>query len=544
MAVSSKNIPVLSQSSRAKYDVVIVGAGFAGMYMLHLAKKQGFSAVVLEAASGVGGTWYWNRYPGARCDVESMQYSYSFSEELQQAWSWTEKYASQPEILEYANYVAEKFDLLTDIQLNRRVKRMSFRSDLKDWSVETDNGDIYESQYCVMATGCLSAAQVPDIPGLAEFDGLVLHTGKWPHEAIDFHGKRVGVIGTGSSGIQVIPELARQAKELVVFQRTPNFSIPARNALMSDEYSQSWKSDYSNRRAQARTKPAGILADFGSKSALDVSSHERECEFERRWASGGTNFMAAFPDLQKDLDANETAASFVRMKIKEVVKDPLLAEQLTPDDHPIGSKRICADNGYFETFNRDNVRLVNLRSRSLERILPVGVKTDDETIELDALVLATGFDALTGALSKIEIIGREGQTLQGTWKDGPKTLLGLMTAGFPNMFIVTGPGSPSVMTNVIVAIEDNVEWIANCMVRMRLADKVTIEATEEAERDWMGEVQEAAAGTLYSKAKSWYLGMNVPGKPPVFLPYVGGLPKYQRRCEVVASDGYPGFSIS
>ncbi|WP_352943132.1 NAD(P)/FAD-dependent oxidoreductase [Mesorhizobium sp. M0809] len=524
-------------------DVLIVGAGFAGMYMLHLARRLGLSAVVVETASGVGGTWFWNRYPGARCDVESMQYSYSFSEELQQEWHWSERYASQPEILAYANYVAMKFDLLRDVKFNTRVMRAAFQEEESRWLVSTDQGTQYRAKWCVMATGCLSAAQTPNILGLETFKGGIYHTGNWPHEGVALSGQNVGVIGTGSSGIQVIPELAKQANHLYVFQRTPNFSIPARNRPMDADYENSWKKNYAERRALARSMPAGILSQFGDKSALAVSAEERRQEYERRWAAGGTSFMAAYPDLLRNAEANDTAAEFVREKIRQAVQDPMVAEPLVPVDHPIGAKRICADTNYFETFNRENVTLVDIRANPIRDISPGGVTAGSDFYELDSLVLATGFDAITGALNKIEIVGRQGLALTEKWRDGPKTFLGLMSTGFPNLFIVTGPGSPSVLTNVIVAIEDNVKWIAECIAYLIDVDAEYIEATASAEETWMEQVRKTAEGTLYIQAKSWYLGVNVPGKPAVFMPYVGGLPTYQKICDDVANEGYRGFSI-
>lgn len=533
----------LDQGGQSEFDVVIVGAGFAGMYMLHLTRGLGLSAIVLEAAYGVGGTWFWNRYPGARCDVESMQYSYSFSEELQQEWHWSERYASQPEILEYANFVAKKFDLLRDIEFNKRVTGAAFDEYANRWLVSTDIGKRYRAKWCVMATGCLSTAQTPNIRGLDTFKGRIYHTGLWPHEEVNLAGQKVGVIGTGSSGIQVIPELAKRAEHLYVFQRTPNFSVPARNKPMDADYENSWKSNYAERRAQAREMPSGILYDFGDKPALSVSPEERLREYERRWTEGGTGFLAAYSDLLRNSEANETAADFVRSKIRSAVKSRSTTELLTPADHPIGTKRICADTKYFETFNRENVSLVDLRANPIREISARGVVAGSELYALDSLVLATGFDAMTGALSKMEIVGRAGLTLKEKWRDGPNTLLGLMSSGFPNLFIVTGPGSPSVLTNVIVAIEDNVKWIAECIGHMLAVDAESIEANAPAEEDWMDQVRRLAEGTLYTQARSWYLGANVPGKPAVFMPYIGGLPKYQEICDQVAADGYQGFDI-
>ncbi|MDX8529174.1 NAD(P)/FAD-dependent oxidoreductase [Mesorhizobium sp. MSK_1335] len=537
------NARLLDTPHGASFDVMIIGAGFAGMYMLHRVRLLGLSALVLEAGSGVGGTWYWNRYPGARCDVESMQYSFSFSDELQQEWRWTERYASQPEILAYANYVAKKFDLLPDIRFDTRVTDAIYRGEDCRWLISTDKGARYNAKWCVMATGCLSAAQTPKIPGLDTFEGRIFHTGNWPRELVSFAGHVVGVIGTGSSGIQVIPKIAEQAKHLYVFQRTPNFTVPARNRPIDLEYENSWKQNYRERRAKARSMPAGILCDIGEKSALAVSPDERSQEYEKRWTEGGTGFTAAFSDLLRNAEANATAADFVRAKIRTLVEDPTVAERLIPTDHPIGAKRICADTKYFETFNRENVTLVDLRANPISGLSPGGVTAGTDFFGLDSLVLATGFDAITGALNKINIVGRYGRKLAEKWQYGPNTLLGMMSSGFPNLFIITGPGSPSVLTNVVVAIEDNVEWISKCIAHLVETNADYIDATALAEETWMRQVREAAQGTLYPEAKSWYLGMNIPGKPAVFMPYVGGLPAYQRICEEVAAEGYKGFQI-
>ncbi|WP_348630786.1 NAD(P)/FAD-dependent oxidoreductase [Mesorhizobium sp. M4B.F.Ca.ET.211.01.1.1] len=526
-----------------KFDIIIVGAGFAGMYMLYKARELGLSALVLETAGGVGGTWFWNRYPGARCDVESMQYSYSFCEELQQEWQWSERYASQPEILKYANHVADKFYLRRDIRFNSRASSAIFHDGERVWQLSTDDGEHYYAKWCVMATGCLSAAQRPNIPGLGTFKGEIYHTGNWPQQPVDLSGRKIGVIGTGSSGIQVVPELAKLAKHLYVFQRTPNFSIPARNQPIDSAYEAEWKQSYAERRTAARNMPAGILSDIGTNSALAVSPEDRLAEYERRWAAGGTGFTAAYSDLLKNEDANGTAAEFVRKKIREVVTDPAVANLLAPVDHPIGSKRICADTDYFATFNRQNVTLVDLRANPLQEVSEHGLTAGSQFYELDIFVLATGFDAITGALSKIDIVGRQALTLKEKWQDGPNTYLGLMTSGFPNLFIVTGPGSPSVLTNVIVAIEDNVNWIAGCLAYLMTRDAQTIEAMASAEQGWIEHVGQAAEGTLYTKAKSWYLGVNVLGKPAVFMPYVGGVPAYQKICEEVEADSYRGFDI-
>ncbi len=524
-------------------DVVIVGAGFAGMYMLHRLRGLGMSARVFEAGSGVGGTWYWNRYPGARCDVESMQYSYSFSPELQQEWQWSELFASQPEILRYANHVADRFDLRRDIQFDTRVTQARFDRGTHRWEVRTDRGDVVSARHCVMATGCLSTARVPDFPGLDRFSGKTYHTGHWPHEGVDLTGKRVGVIGTGSSAIQAIPVIARQAGHVTVFQRTPNFSIPSRNGPMTDTYAESWKSDYPTHREKARRMRTGILNNPNDVSALALSDAERERIFEARWAAGGTNFMAAFNDLIFDAQANDTAANFVRDKIRAMVRDPATAELLAPKNHPIGTKRICVDTDYYTTYNRDNVTLVDARTTPVGALTERGLRAGDTEYEFDAIVFATGFDAMTGALTSIDI-EVDGVTLQQKWAGGPTTYLGLMTAGFPNMFMITGPGSPSVLSNMMVSIEQHVDWIADCVAYLRAHRLDCIEATQAAEDAWVAHGNEVAHTTLYPLANSWYMGVNIPGKPQVFMPYIGGVGAYRDTCDEVAAEGYRGFALS
>jgi cyclohexanone monooxygenase len=524
-------------------DVVIVGAGFAGMYMLHRLRGLGMSARVFEAGSGVGGTWYWNRYPGARCDVESMQYSYSFSPELQQEWQWSELFASQPEILRYANHVADRFDLRRDIQFNTRVTQAHFDRTAHRWEVRTDRGDVVSARHCVMATGCLSNARVPDFPGLDRFNGKTYHTGHWPHEGVDFTGKRVGVIGTGSSAIQAIPVIAQQAAHVTVFQRTPNFSIPSRNGPMTDTYAESWKSDYPTHREKARHMRTGILNNPNDVSALELSDAERQRIFEERWAAGGTNFMAAFNDLIFDAQANDTAANFVRDKIRAMVRDPAIAELLAPKNHPISTKRICVDTDYYTTYNRDNVTLVDARTTPVSELTEGGLRAGDTEYEFDAIVFATGFDAMTGALTSIDIAA-DGMTLRQKWEGGPTTYLGLMTAGFPNLFMITGPGSPSVLSNMMVSIEQHVDWIADCVAYLRAHRLDCIEATQAAEDAWVAHGNEVAHTTLYPLANSWYMGVNIPGKPQVFMPYIGGVGTYRDTCDEIAAEGYRGFTLS
>jgi len=527
------------------YDVVVVGAGFAGMYMLHRLRGLGLSVRVYEQGGDVGGTWYWNRYPGARCDVESMQYSYSFSEELQQEWNWSERYAPQPEILKYANHVADRFDLRSDIQLNTRVDRAAFDESANAWQVATSGSKTVTAKYVVLATGCLSNARTPAIKGLSSFQGKVYHTGHWPHEPIDFTGQRVGVIGTGSSAIQSVPMIAAQASRLTVFQRTPNFSIPARNAALTEEERAAFRTKYPEIRRFAREESRnGIYTEIPDRGALDDDDNERRAKYEARWSRGGLTFMGVYNNLALDKAANDTAADFVREKIAEIVRDPQTAKLMQPNNHPIGSKRICIDTDYFATFNRPNVSLVDIRSNPIEEILPSAVRSGGRDYEIDALVLATGFDAMTGSVAKIEISGRQGRTLNQKWAEGPKTYLGLMSAGFPNLFIITGPGSPSVLSNMIVSIEQHVEWIADCMGYMRDRGLDTMEANQQAENDWVAHVNEVANATLYPQANSWYMGANIPGKPQIFMPYIGGVGVYRQICNDVAAKGYEGFTMT
>jgi len=525
-------------------DAIVVGAGFAGLYALHRLRGLGFSVRVFEAGEGVGGTWYWNRYPGARCDVESMDYSYSFSDELQQDWRWTERYASQPEILNYINHVADRFDLRRDIQLSTRVTRAVFDETTNRWTVETARGERATARFCIMATGCLSDAQVPDIAGRETFAGRWYHTGRWPHEGVDFSGQRVAVIGTGSSAIQSIPIIAAQAAHLFVFQRTPNYSVPARNAPLDPEYERRVKADYADFRRQAKQSRVGFVVERSEESALAVSGDERRREYEKRWSRGGLGFSATYADLLTNEAANETAAEFFRDKIRAIVRDPAVAAALTPRDYPLGTKRLCVDTDYYATFNRANVTLVDLRKTPIAAITPGGVRTSEREYAVDSLVFATGFDAMTGALLKIDIRGRAGRTLSEAWAEGPRTYLGLAIAGFPNFFTITGPGSPSVLSNMIVSIEQHVDWIADCLAHLRARGHAVIEATAEAQEEWVAHVNEVGHLTLYPRAKSWYMGANVPGKPRIFMPYIGGVGVYREKCDAVAAAGYTGFRLS
>ena len=524
-------------------NAVIIGAGFAGLYMLHRLRTMGIPATVLEAGSGVGGTWFWNRYPGARCDVESMEYSYQFSDQLQQEWEWTERYAAQPEILRYANHVADRFDLRRDIQLNARVTSVTFDDVEARWVIATADGGRTSAAFCIMATGCLSAPNEPAIPGLAGFDGAHYHTGQWPHEGVDFTGQRVAVIGTGSSAVQSIPIIAAQAAHLFVFQRTANYAVPAHNAPLDPEAQHAVKADYAGLRQRAKQTMTGIAFDYSDASALAATPQELEREYEARWQRGGLSFLGAFKDLMLDADANRTAAEFVRAKIRQRVRDPAVAELLCPTN-TIGCKRLCIDIGYYETFNRPNVTLIDVGRSPIEAITRRGVKVNGQEIEVDAIVLATGFDAMTGALLRIDIRGSQGVRLADKWRDGPRGYLGVAIAGFPNLFTITGPGSPSVLTNMLPTIEHHVEFIADGLGYMRDRGLRRIEPQPEAEDAWVAHSNEVAGRTLRYTCGSWYLGANIPGKPRVFMPYIGGFPRYVQKCAEVAAAGYDGFALS
>jgi cyclohexanone monooxygenase len=530
-------------------DAVVIGAGFAGLYMLHRLREMGLSAIVFEKGTGVGGTWYWNRYPGAACDVESVLYSYSFSKELEQDWIWSERYARQPEILAYANHVTDRFDLRKDIRFSTRVLSAVFDEATDRWEITTDTGDRLSASYCVMATGCLSAPKALDIPGLENFAGKQYHTAYWPHEGVDFTGLKVGVIGTGSSGIQSIPEIAKQASHLTVFQRTPNFSIPARNRKVTPEETARVKARYDDLRKRQRADYIGLVGgiepiETNSRSALEATPEERLREYEYRWELGGLYYYTSYADLFSSQEANDTLAEFVRNKIRETVKDPKTAEILCPKTYPFGTKRLCADSGYYETFNRDNVTLVDIQAEPIETFTAKGPVVAGREYDLDAVVFATGFDAMTGALFSIDIRGRGGVVLKDKWAAGPYTYLGIMTAGFPNMFITTGPGSPSVLYNMIIGNEQHVDWIADSIAYLRRHGRRTIEPTAEAELEWVKHVNEVGEGTLFVKANSWYLGANVPGKPRVILPYLGGFTVYEQKCAEVAANDYAGFKTA
>jgi cation diffusion facilitator CzcD-associated flavoprotein CzcO len=529
----------------AHVDAVVVGAGFAGLYAHHRLRRLGLSIQGYEGAADVGGTWWWNRYPGARCDVESMDYSYSFSDELEQEWTWSERYATQPEILRYVNHVADRFDLRRDIQFDTRVTAATWDAGAQRWDVVTDRGDRVSARFCIMATGCLSEAKQPEIDGIDSYAGEIFHTGRWPHEGVDFSGLRVGIIGTGSSGIQSIPVIAEQAAHVTVFQRTPNFTMPAKNAPLDPEAIRARKARAREHRQAMRESRAGVVVPMPEHSALRVDDEAREAQFEKAWASGTLyGMVAAFNDLLVDRDANDTAAEYVRARIREVVDDPEVAERLSPRNHPFGTKRPCLDTGYYATYNRDNVTLVDVRDTPIVAITPTGIRTASDEIAVDAIVFATGFDAMTGPLLRPDITGVGGVTLRDKWAAGPRTYLGIATAGFPNFFTITGPGSPSVLVNMLVAIEQHVDWVGDCIAYLRARHLGSIDATVEAEDAWVDHVNAVANLTLFPTANSWYMGANVPGKPRVFMPYIGGFPRYNETCEAVAADDYRGFTLT
>jgi cation diffusion facilitator CzcD-associated flavoprotein CzcO/acetyl esterase/lipase len=532
------------EALRTETDVVVVGAGFAGLYLIHRMRQIGRSVVAFDGADDVGGTWYWNRYPGARCDIPTTDYTYSFDPELEQKWTWSEKYATQPEILAYLRHVADKYDLRRDIRFSTRVERAVWDQSECRWHLTTDRGDEVVCRWYIMATGCLSVPKEPDIEGASRFRGEVYFTNRWPHEGVDFTGKRVAVIGTGSSGIQSIPLIAQEAAQLTVFQRTPNFSFPAHNGPAPAERLAALAADRETYRQEARLSRAGMPYPMPDMSGLMVSEEERRAKFEETWEKGE---LLAITGMYLDVLANQTVndmiAEMFREKVRSVVKDPETAESLCPKDYPIGTKRACLDTNYFETFNLPHVRLIDLRKQPIATITEQGIDTVEESMEFDAIVYATGFDAMTGALVAVDITGRDGVTLEEKWAEGPSTYLGLTTTGFPNFFTITGPGSPSVLSNMAVSIEQHVDWVTDCIAHMAAQGYETIEPTAMAEAGWNQHVQDCADITLFPKANSWYMGANIPGKPRVFYPYIGGVDTYRRTCDEVVEKGYLGFAL-
>ncbi|WP_439544666.1 flavin-containing monooxygenase [Sandarakinorhabdus sp.] len=528
-----------------RLDVLIVGAGFSGMYMLLKCRQQGLKVQVAEAGSGVGGTWYWNRYPGARVDIQSLEYSFGFDEKLERDWRWSERYAPQPELLAYANHVAERFDLSRDIRFNTRVTAAHWDADADGWDVTLDSGETLPARFVVMATGCLSVPTDVTFPGIEDYQGQIYRTSRWPHGGVDFSGQTVGIIGTGSSAIQSIPIIAEQASHLTVFQRTPNYSMPAHNGPIPEADFHEWLADPRAYRARSRRTVGGFWNEAREDSILiHTAPEEITAELERRWAWGGFRILGAFADSAIDPEANRMVHEFVAGKIREQVKDPKVADMLTPKDHPFATKRPCVDTGYYATYNRDNVSLVDLRADPLVRFTATGIQTQNAAHDFDAVVLATGFDAMTGAIERIDIRGVGGETIQDHWAAGPETYLGLMVAGFPNMFLITGPGSPSVLTNMINSIEQHVEYVADIIAALNASQAGRIEASLEAEKLWTDHCDQTAAMTLLPQANSWYMGANVPGKPRRFMAYAGGLHHYTDTCNAVRDKGWEGFVIA
>lgn len=534
----------MGDGARIDYDAIVIGAGFAGLHMLSELRKSGFTCHAFEAGGGVGGTWYWNRYPGARCDIESLDYGYLHDRALHRDWTWSERFATQPEILRYAEYFADRAGLLPFMTFRTRVAAAAFDEASATWLIRTEHNDEVRCRFLITAVGCMSAIQSPQIAGARRFRGEQFHTGRWPHRIVDFAGKRVGVIGTGASGIQVIPKIAAEAAEVVVFQRTANFSAPARNRPLTGAELAHAVDTFDERVERARTTRFGHVVAGTGQSIVETGSREREAALDRQWAHGGTGIVATFTDTGRDLYANALLADFIRGKIRDVVADAETAAKLLPRNYPIGTKRMCIDTGYFETFNEDHVRLVDLRSEPIEEFTEGGLRTTRDIYPLDVIVFATGYDAFTGALTRMEITGRNGVALTQQWTTGPRTYLGVAIAGFPNLFTITGPGSTTVLSNVLRAIEHHVAWIRDLLLHLRGTGQIEAEAELTAQDDWVEQVALAASRTLYHHADSSYLGANIEGKARVFVPYAGGFDRYQRICQSVALDGYRGFTLS
>jgi cyclohexanone monooxygenase len=526
-------------------DAVVVGAGFGGLYAIKRLTDAGFAIQAFESGDGVGGTWYWNRYPGARVDLECWDYSYSFSPELQDDWDWPERYPASSELMKYLNHVADRFELRRHIHFNTKVESAVFDERENLWAVTTSDGKVTKARFFVPATGVLSVPKPPEIPGLESFKGESFHTGRWPHHEVDFSNKRVGVIGTGSSGIQVIQALAGKCKHLSVFQRTAAYVVPAKNHPLTPEMRKRVRATYAERRAISRLTRFGIAVPFPVESALDATPQERSRKYENAWENSQLlGFRMCYGDILANEAANETVAEFIRGKIRDTVENPEVAEKLLPHGFPFGTKRPCLGDTYYSVYNRDDVTLVDLKATPIERIVPDGVVTSEGLQELDCLIYATGYDALTGALTQIDVRGVNGRKLTDKWASGAKTYIGLMTSGFPNLFTVTGPGSPGPLANMSMSIEQHIDWITACLVHLREFGVDRIDAEQHAEESWMQHVKDVVANTLYLKANSWYIGANVPGKPHVFLPYLGGHGAYRKKCDDIAAAGYPGFVLT
>ncbi len=541
MFMESRTRPVANDRRTTRLDALVIGAGFGGMYALHRLRGMGLTVSAIEGGDNVGGTWYWNRYPGARCDVMSIDYSYSFSDEIQQEWTWSEQFAAQPEILAYANFVATKLDLRRDIQFNTRARSARFDDAGKYWIVETEDGDIFEATYLIMATGPLSVPKGLDIAGADRFEGDILHAPRWPQRTVDLAGKRVGVIGTGSTGIQIVPVVAEQAGALYVFQRTPSFTLPMRNKKLDADYVAQVKAHYPAMRAIARNTLTGGVRPVSTRPLFSVTAAERQALMEDAWKAGGINFLGLFSDLLFNQDANDIVAGFVRDKISEIVTDPVTAERLKPRGYPIFARRPCLDTNYYETYNRPNVTLVDCLADPIVEITKTGIRTRDREIALDTIIVATGYDGLTGAMLAIDVTGREGRSLREKWSGGARSHLGLMMEGFPNLFMVAGANGPSALANFVILNEQNVDWLCDCIGHMRSNVLDTIEPSAEAEQGWMDQIAALSGKSLMQKANTWYVGSNIAGKPRVFGIYMGGLARYREICENAKSGNYRDF---
>ena len=546
-AVAARSSETTNSGTTQQVDVAVVGAGFAGLYLLHRLRKAGFSTVVIEEAGDVGGTWYWNRYPGARCDIQTMDYSYTFDPELDREWTWSEKYATQPEILRYFGFVTDRYDLRRDIRFGTRVKAANWDDASERWLLTTDNGANISCRYYIMATGCLSTPKPPEIDGVKDFKGAIYFTGRWPHEGVDFTGKRIAVIGTGSSGIQSIPLIAEQAAHLTVFQRTASFALPAQNGPSPDDRKRYFEADRGAYREQARWSMAGVPYPQETAVSWQLSDAERRERFEKAWAAGDLVHILTqlWADQGVDVDGNALIGKLIHEKIRAVVKDPETAAALSPNDHPFGSKRPCLDTNYYATYNRPNVTLVNLRQEPIKAITATGIVTDKRNVDVDVIVFATGFDAMTGAIMAVHpISGRNGKSLSSVWANGPQSYLGLTVAGFPNLFMITGPGSPSVLSNMAVSIEQHVEWVVDRLAALRDAGFTTMEATETAQAGWARHMADCSTVTLHRLANTWYTGANVPGKVQGLMPYTGGVGPYRSICNEIVSRGMLGFKLT
>ena len=545
MSVETLERPEAARAIGTDFDAIVIGAGFAGLYALHRLRKSGYAVRILEAGSGVGGTWYWNRYPGARVDIESHEYSYSFDDELQQEWVWSERYPAQPELMRYLNHVADRFGLRPDIQFNTRVTAARYDEDRACWLIETAAGERFSARFCVMATGLLAAPNKPEFPGLDSFKGRQFHTAQWPRETVDFTGRRVGVIGTGSSAVQSIPLIAEQAAHLTVFQRTPNYVMPARNHPLGEEQREYIKKNYDDVWKKVRQNSFGMPLEVQNRNTFDVSPEEQRAILEKGWQSGGFRYVfETFDDMMMDPKANEVASEFIREQIRQIVKDPVTAEMLTPKGYPFGGKRPPAGHGYYETFNRGNVTLVDVQANPITEITPTGLKTTAAEYEFDILVLATGFDAVTGALANVDIRGRGGIALKDKWQDGAKTYLGLGSAGFPNLFIIIGPQSP--FANMPPSIEHNVGFITNAIQHLRQNNIAAMEPSTAAEEDWTQHTIDVANMTVMPlgvKVNSWFMGSNIPGKAQIINVYFGGANNYYDRCDLVVKNGFEGYNF-